>query len=77
MCGITGYICNRGVRRSDIELMNLSIHHRGPDDSGIYISNNETVGFGHQRLSIIDLETGYSCSISIYENHGCCVTHGS
>jgi asparagine synthase (glutamine-hydrolysing) len=31
--------------------------HRGPDDTGIYISGN--VGFGHTRLSIIDLSNGH------------------
>ena len=36
--------------------MNASLHHRGPDGSGIYINNN--VGLGHARLSIIDIETG-------------------
>lgn len=31
--------------------------HRGPDGSGIYISNN--IGLGHRRLSIIDIGGGY------------------
>lgn len=35
--------------------MNKLIAHRGPDDSGIYISPDNKVGLGHQRLSIIDL----------------------
>ena len=30
-------------------------HHRGPDDHGIYVSEEGTVGLGHNRLSIIDL----------------------
>ena len=29
--------------------------HRGPDGSGDWISDNSLVGFGHRRLSIIDL----------------------
>ena len=29
--------------------------HRGPDSSGIWISDDSRVGFGHRRLSIIDL----------------------
>lgn len=32
--------------------MNHVLRHRGPDDEGVFISNN--VGLGHQRLSIID-----------------------
>lgn len=29
--------------------------HRGPDDKGLYISEDKAVGMGHRRLSIIDL----------------------
>ncbi len=36
--------------------MNDVIQHRGPDDTGIFLKNN--VGFGHRRLSIIDLGNG-------------------
>ena len=32
------------------------LHHRGPDESGIYL--DPWVGLGHARLSIIDLSTG-------------------
>jgi asparagine synthase (glutamine-hydrolysing) len=31
------------------------ISHRGPDGSGIYLDPDKRVGFGHKRLSIIDL----------------------
>ena len=58
MCGITGYACSKGVKESDIEKMNHALRHRGPDDSGIYINKNNTIGLGHRRLSIIDLYTG-------------------
>lgn len=34
-----------------------SIRHRGPDDEGLYFSGQ--IGFGHARLSIIDLATGH------------------
>ena len=33
--------------------MTKIVSHRGPDGNGIYI--HENVGFGHTRLSIIDL----------------------
>jgi asparagine synthase (glutamine-hydrolysing) len=33
------------------------LEHRGPDDSGIYISDNKKVGLGFRRLSIIDLSS--------------------
>ncbi len=35
--------------------MNNILKHRGPDASGIWISKNRSVGFGHTRLSILDL----------------------
>jgi asparagine synthase (glutamine-hydrolysing) len=34
-----------------------TIRHRGPDDQGVYLSSQ--VGFGHARLSIIDLNSGH------------------
>ena len=35
--------------------MNLTLKHRGPDASQIWISSTKNIGFGHTRLSIIDL----------------------
>lgn len=57
MCGITGkiYFSEKTVSEKDIDLMNQKIQHRGPDDSGVYISPDQKVGLGHRRLSIIDL----------------------
>ncbi len=34
--------------------MNQLIHHRGPDDSGLYLSPDGDVGLGNRRLAIID-----------------------
>jgi len=57
MCGITGkiYFNNKTVSEGDVRVMNQKIAHRGPDDSGVYISKDQKVGLGHARLSIIDL----------------------
>lgn len=38
--------------------MNARQRHRGPDGEGQWLSPNSRVGFGHVRLSVIDLETG-------------------
>ncbi|MFD0680809.1 MULTISPECIES: asparagine synthase (glutamine-hydrolyzing) [unclassified Paenibacillus] len=60
MCGITGIIIQKQYNR-DIEHMLLNAQkvqgHRGPDSQGFVIKdlNNWKVGFGHQRLSILDL----------------------
>jgi len=59
MCGIVGIFDTRGSREIDPELlkrMNETQHHRGPDEGDIYTEAG--VGFGHRRLSIIDLSTG-------------------
>ncbi|MFO1412785.1 MAG: XrtA/PEP-CTERM system amidotransferase [Burkholderiales bacterium] len=59
MCGITGLFDTRGTRDFDrmvLERMNESQHHRGPDEGAIY--QEPGLGFGHRRLSIIDVATG-------------------
>lgn len=57
MCGIAGKISLREqhVSAPEVEAMCNAIRHRGPDDSGVYISPDHKVGFGHRRLAIIDL----------------------
>ena len=57
MCGITGIIGPISGKYELIQKMNDALIHRGPDGSGIYISENQNVGFGHRRLSIIELST--------------------
>jgi len=56
MCGICGKISSKGVSREEILRMVSVLQHRGPDEEGIFV--NQTIGFGHRRLSVIDLETG-------------------
>jgi asparagine synthase (glutamine-hydrolysing) len=68
MCGITGiFNLDRGrrINRFDLEKMNNSLIHRGPDGEGFFIENN--VGLAHRRLEIIDLETGEQPMFS-YDN---------
>ena len=58
MCGITGFIdFKKNSSKAILEKMTNTMHHRGPDGSGTEIIENAncTVGFGHRRLSIIDL----------------------
>ena len=56
MCGITGiYSPSASVDSSVLSAMTDTLSHRGPDDSGTYVSEDKTVGLGHTRLSIIDL----------------------
>jgi len=55
MCGISGIInLNSGeVDQNQLKIMNDQVAHRGPDGEGFYVDSN--IGFGHRRLSIIDL----------------------
>ncbi len=61
MCGINGIITTKSDSniRETISMMNDSIIHRGPDDSGIYINHDNRVAFGMRRLSIIDIDSGH------------------
>ncbi len=54
MCGICGILAPE-VRCKELEAMTAVQHHRGPDDRGVELLEGDTVGLGHNRLSIIDL----------------------
>jgi asparagine synthase (glutamine-hydrolysing) len=59
MCGITGMMDTRGARDADhsaLARMNASQIHRGPDEGSVHVEPG--IGFGHRRLSIIDVSTG-------------------
>ena len=59
MCGITGIFDTRGLRPIDgaqLQRMNDSLWHRGPDEGSVHVEPG--LGFGHRRLSIIDIATG-------------------
>lgn len=60
MCGIAGIFILNDHDNIDFELlqkMRDEMTHRGPDDSGIYISSDKKVGLAHRRLSILDLSS--------------------
>lgn len=58
MCGICGFISKRNYSEDVILEMNNTMHHRGPDDAGIYqqqFGNGRHLALGHRRLSVMDL----------------------
>lgn len=55
MCGIAGFCNWKTDWEKNIRKMNDRMRHRGPDASGIWASEDGSVVFGHQRLSIVDL----------------------
>jgi asparagine synthase (glutamine-hydrolysing) len=60
MCGIAGYLnrsSSQKVEENLLDRMQQVIAHRGPDDYGVWLSQDHQVGFSHRRLSILDLST--------------------
>tara|TARA_B110000879_G_scaffold213019_1_gene313015 strand:- start:121 stop:2121 length:2001 start_codon:yes stop_codon:yes gene_type:complete len=60
MCGIAGFIPSDPNPSEDIKLINKmtqALEHRGPDAKGEWVNANNTVYFGHRRLSILDLSS--------------------
>jgi asparagine synthase (glutamine-hydrolysing) len=59
MCGICGIVHGdetKAVNAEALARMNAALAHRGPDDSGTWISRN--AGLAMRRLKVIDLEGG-------------------
>jgi asparagine synthase (glutamine-hydrolysing) len=65
MCGIAGLFhpdVPKPVDPARVRAMADTLAHRGPDGSGVWTAPG--VGFGHRRLSIIDLEGGVQPMLS-------------
>jgi asparagine synthase (glutamine-hydrolysing) len=65
MCGIAGLFhpdVPKPVDPARVKAMADALAHRGPDGSGVWTGPG--VGFGHRRLSIIDLEGGVQPMLS-------------
>ncbi len=60
MCGVCGIVSANADQIADLNAlhaMNDALHHRGPDDEGIW--HDGPVALGARRLSIIDIEHGH------------------
>ena len=76
MCGIAGILSVNplNINQDRLQKMTDAIAHRGPDGEGFFINKNGNTGFGHRRLSIIDLSNNaaqpmhYSERYSIIHN---------
>ncbi len=62
MCGIAGILSFSGekVDTASLRKMTDAIQHRGPDGEGHWLNSESNIGFGHRRLSIIDLSSNAS-----------------
>ncbi|PYV58202.1 MAG: asparagine synthase (glutamine-hydrolyzing) [Acidobacteria bacterium] len=73
MCGIAGVI-NSGLDRGKLERiltgMQHQLHHRGPDDRGLYLSCDGKTGLVNTRLAILDLSSaGHQPMVSADERY--------
>jgi asparagine synthase (glutamine-hydrolysing) len=76
MCGIAGLVDFKCQSNLDtIKKMTDVLTHRGPDDGGYFfeVFNSSQIGFGHRRLSILDLsQNGHQpmtfCDLTIVYN---------
>ena len=59
MCGIAGFVDLGGVTipnlHQALKVAGRMIAHRGPDGSGVWVNERQSVGLVHRRLAIIDL----------------------
>jgi asparagine synthase (glutamine-hydrolysing) len=62
MCGIAGVISTDRsiINQSILKQMTDSMIHRGPDGEGFWVNENNIIGLGHRRLSVIDLSQAAS-----------------
>jgi asparagine synthase (glutamine-hydrolysing) len=55
MCGFAGVLGGAQVSEELLRDMAFVIHHRGPDDQGVWFDSEAGIGLSHARLSILDL----------------------
>lgn len=59
MCGIAGFLSRSGECEVDdpeevVRRMALAVHHRGPDDGGVWVDGRAGIALGFRRLAILD-----------------------
>lgn len=69
MCGIVGALSSKNNDLESIAReMTHTLHHRGPDDQGVWLDKKADIALGHARLSILDLTSaGHQPMISASE----------
>ena len=68
MCGIAGILLDPAAdpgRLAAVQAMTATLHHRGPDGSGLWMDRAAGIALGHRRLAIVDLsEAGHQPMLS-------------
>lgn len=63
MCGLLGFLGGDFIHSEAGSVLNKMVSklaHRGPDDSGVWFDEHSVIGFGHTRLSILELSSAGS-----------------
>lgn len=76
MCGILGIFDDKSLNEGILVQMRDTLVHRGPDDSGIWLSRDKRIGLAHRRLSIIDLSQAGRQPMSDDEGKICLTFNG-
>jgi asparagine synthase (glutamine-hydrolysing) len=78
MCGIAGIVKlnNTKVDYNQLRIFTDSIAHRGPDGFGYELLDEERIGFGHRRLSILDLSEAGKQPMYSNDNNLCITYNG-
>lgn len=60
MCGLAGLVGPHPIPElaAVIARMNRNLHHRGPDQEGLFLSPDGKAALAHKRLSVVDLSHG-------------------
>jgi len=68
MCGIVGIASKHSqTERAWLPIARDTLTHRGPDDAGLWWSDDGCVGLAHRRLSIIDLSSAGHQPMHLFE----------
>ena len=75
MCGIVGVCSTTDIAFEKNWLLKAvdQLSHRGPDGNAVWVSKNKKIGFGHTRLSIIDLSPDGNQPM-VFANEGVAIT---
>ena len=75
MCGISGYYSRQNFfSKEDLAKMTEALAHRGPDAEGYF--SDDIIGFGHKRLSILDLSEAANQPMHSHNNRYVMIYNG-
>lgn len=76
MCGILGVYKKNGIDRNLFCKQLNSIYHRGPDDNGVFFTQENIIGLGSRRLAIQDLSVNGHMPMQTFDGNYTIVYNG-